>query len=192
MSDNNFDDVGRFHQRFDLHNTTFLRPGPRRWDRALMEYRVRFLEEELKEFKDALANHDDAGMFDALLDLVYVAMGTAHLQGYPWREGWDAVQEANMAKVRGTAEHNDHAKRGTQEPMVKPPGWTPPDIQGLLVGYGFPETSVVNDLECCPACKRTWEEIDRVRKGTVAEGVRVDLYGYTFCSNHCASTWYGA
>lgn len=184
----NFDDVGRFHERFGLHNTTFAKAGPRRWDRALLDYRVRFLEEELKEFKDAMVQHDDAGMFDALLDLVYVAMGTAHLQGYPWEEGWNKVQEANMAKVRAQADGSD-SKRGSSFDVVKPDGWTAPDIEELLRSYGF-TNAPDSDLTCCPSCRRTWEEIEATRQHTVTEGYRVKAHGMTFCSNYCVSTWY--
>lgn len=143
----NFDDVGMFHAKFDLHRVdeyarmgSVVLPesgiGPQPVDTDLLEFRTRFLEEELTEFKEGCAQGDDAKMFDALLDLVYVAMGTAHILGYPWNAGWDLVQAANMAKQRAAADGSD-SKRGSRWDVVKPAGWEPPDIDGLLREHGF-------------------------------------------------------
>jgi len=136
----NFDDVGIFHAQFGLDNTTFTAHGigPRDVPADLLEFRAKFLQEELDEFNEGVAESDHAKMFDALIDLVYVALGTAHLQGYPWQEGWDLVQAANMAKVRAAKDGSD-SKRGSQWDIVKPPGWTPPDIEGLLESHGWPK-----------------------------------------------------
>lgn len=94
------------------------------------KFRLGFLYEELEEYERAIDEGDLAKQFDALLDLVYVAVGNAIIQGFPWQEGWDLVQAANMAKVR--AERADESKRGSTYDVVKPSGWTPPDIEGLL------------------------------------------------------------
>jgi predicted HAD superfamily Cof-like phosphohydrolase len=133
----NFGDVGKFHARFNLpHVNTYEQIGERPIDPDLMDFRVRFMEEELNEFKEGLAEGDHAKMFDALIDLTYVAMGTAHMQGYPWQQGWDRVQAANMAKVRAQSDGSD-SKRGSSFDVVKPKGWTPPDIKGLLRLFGW-------------------------------------------------------
>jgi predicted HAD superfamily Cof-like phosphohydrolase len=65
--------------------------------------------------------------FDALIDIVYVALGTAYLQGFPWQRGWLEVQIANMAKRRAV----DGEGRGTGD-IRKPEGWKAPDIEGVL------------------------------------------------------------
>lgn len=83
----------------------------------------------VKEF-----NHE--GSFDALIDLVYVALGTAHILGYPWQEGWDLVQKANMAKVRAKPDGSDSLRHSSFD-VVKPEGWTAPDIAGLLRQRGW-------------------------------------------------------
>ena len=165
----NFDDVGDFHQKFNLplvHQAPYhpclreksptMCPGPREVTTDLLAFRTKFMLEELREFITAagldvelnvmtgdmvvhvperpLVYHPD--MFDALLDLVYVAMGTAHLLGYPWQEGWDAVQKANMEKVRAAKDGSD-SKRASAWDVVKPKGWRAPDIRGILRKYGF-------------------------------------------------------
>lgn len=132
----NFDDVGDFHEKFHLGNTTHGEPGIVGMPADLLKFRLKFLQEELNEFKEAMATGREDLAFDALLDLVYVAMGTAHHLGYPWQEGWDLVQAANMMKER--AERSEQSERGGTWDVVKPEGWQPPDIKGLLESYGWP------------------------------------------------------
>lgn len=83
--------------------------------------RTRFLAEELTEFSDAAAKGDLVGVSDALADIVYVALGTAHMMGLPFEDIWRAVQSANMNKRRGIT------KRGNAIDAVKPEGWVGPE-----------------------------------------------------------------
>lgn len=149
----NFEDVGRFHTKFGLP-VSFEEPQD--IDPEVLLFRARFLQEELHEFMDAAGmvwagdgsdtivyaepgeevDLDHVQLFDALLDLVYVAMGTAHMLGYPWEAGWNRVQNANMQKVRARKDGSD-SKRGSSFDVVKPEGWRPPDIEGLLQAYGW-------------------------------------------------------
>lgn len=147
MTSDNFSDVGDFHHRFNLpHVTCAAGPvvpgslnrgvGPQPWDEELIEFRVRFMREELDEFVVGMAGRDHAQMADALVDLVYVAMGTAHLLGYPWQEIWEAVQRANLGKARAAADGSD-SKRHSRWDVVKPAGWQPPDVAAILEAHGF-------------------------------------------------------
>ena len=131
----NFTDVGDFHRKFGLPAfPSSTEPKP--LDPELLQFRIRFLEEELDEFKRASEQGDPIEQFDALLDLVYVAMGTAHLLGFPWQEGWDEVQRSNMAKVRAARDGSD-SKRGSSWDVVKPAGWMPPNLKAILEGAGW-------------------------------------------------------
>lgn len=133
----NFKDVGDFHRKFDLP-TSDIESVPIDVNDEyfrLLEFRTRFMQEELDEFVVASRSTDHPGMFDALIDLVYVAMGTAHLFGYPWQEGWDEVQRANMTKLRATTA--EQSMRGSTWDVIKGPGWTSPDIDGVLREVGF-------------------------------------------------------
>jgi predicted HAD superfamily Cof-like phosphohydrolase len=134
----NFEDVGEFHRKFGLHRVVHeggTMPQPITDD--LIRFRTAFMLEEIEEFIEASQeNYDHAGMFDALLDLVYVAMGTAHLLGYPWETGWDEVQRANMTKQRA-AEDGSDSKRKSQWDVIKPPGWKPPAIKEILADRGW-------------------------------------------------------
>lgn len=135
----NFNDVGDFHKKFGLDNVTWTKSGPRTWDPDLAEYRIKFLQEELNEFIEGVTELDHAKMADALIDLVYVALGTAHFFGYPWEELWNDVQRANMMKKRvaSVEESNAATGRGSTFDVIKPPGWMPPQTEAILTRHGW-------------------------------------------------------
>jgi predicted HAD superfamily Cof-like phosphohydrolase len=122
----NYGDVAAFHEKFGLR----CDGGPAILDSETTKFRLLFLEEELMEFRVSAISDDLPGMADALIDLVYVAMGTAYLMGLPWQALWDEVQRANMSKVR--ANSASESKRGSSLDVVKPTGWKGPDIEGVL------------------------------------------------------------
>lgn len=96
---------------------------------------------------------DQEGSLDAIVDLLYVAFGTAELFGAfkPQQcsscsgvvgcnrdmcqrtileEAWDRVQEANMKKVR--VKTAGDSKRGSKWDVKKPDGWKPPSLTDLV------------------------------------------------------------
>ncbi len=136
----NFDDVGKFHKKFGLHHSPLTgqiadnkRKKPLDLDSRTIAFRLAFLEEELQELKTAYDANDTAGIADALVDLVYVAMGTAHLHNLPWQDLWEEVQRSNMEKER--AQSSVQSKRGSALDVIKPEGWQPPDIKSILRQY---------------------------------------------------------
>lgn len=146
-----FADVDAFHEKFQL--LRFQKPG--HLTKGKLVERVEFMLEELLEFADAagvdiqvtrdedgewyrhvepglsVQEQDMAGQADALVDLVYVALGTAVMLGLPWDWLWNDVQRANMAKVRGVT-HRGHAVD-----VTKPPGWQGPQTQRILDLAGY-------------------------------------------------------
>lgn len=126
---NNYDDICRFHEKFGLMNDG----KPKILDEHATQFRTKFMYEELEEFIESYNKQDLAGMADALIDLTYVAMGTAYMMGLPWQDLWNEVQRANMSKVRAT--NASQSKRGSSLDVVKPEGWTAPDIEGVLNKY---------------------------------------------------------
>lgn len=122
MADKMWDDIVAFHNKFKLPQSEL--PSVALPD-GLMEFRVKFLREELNEFVEAVDSNDTVKAFDALLDLVYVAMGTAYICRMPWVSGWEVVQAANMTKIR--VAHAAESKRGSSYDVVKPVGWVAPD-----------------------------------------------------------------
>ena len=122
-------DVREFHHKFQVPQAfkpSFL--GPK-----ALEFRKKFLVEELNEFITAHAEGDMAGVADALVDLVYVAHGTAAMMGIPWFPVWSEVQRANMSKIR--AQDASESKRGSALDVIKPFGWVAPD-HSSAVGEG--------------------------------------------------------
>lgn len=130
----NFEDVGDFHERMGLPRATGAEPhAPTLLGADAFRYRVNFMFEELREFIEAHAAGDLVGCADALADLVYVALGTAHFMGLPFDEVWAEVQRSNMEK-RPWREGDPVKPRAsaTAFEVVKPAGWTPPDVAGVV------------------------------------------------------------
>lgn len=122
-----FNRVLEFNEKFGLPDgTTDQLSG----NQETIEYRLKFLQEELDELREALDMGDRVRAFDALLDLVYVTYGTALFMGVDtaqWSFGMDAVHKANMAKVR--VARPDESKRGNSFDVVKPDGWEAPEAR---------------------------------------------------------------
>jgi predicted HAD superfamily Cof-like phosphohydrolase len=123
-----FDDVGRFHRKFDLPVAGLATCVPMTKENEA--YRIRFLQEELDEFKDACAAGDLPEMVDALVDLAWVAMGTAHYLGAPFNEAWAEVVRANLEKIRVANDPNKPYR--APGAVVKPQGWAPPRIGEVI------------------------------------------------------------
>lgn len=134
-----FDDVKKFHEKFGI----IVKAKPGHLTKRKLIERIEFLQEELDEFIDACGidprtwelndkPQDLAKQADALIDLVYVALGTAVMLGLVcWDKLWDDVQRANMAKVRGKTH------RGHQVDVTKPEGWMPPTTDYILLQAGY-------------------------------------------------------
>lgn len=139
-------DIEEFHRKFQngYDGKPRLLPGD------MAEFRRKFLDEELVEYKtandeavEAMNEGDDPAtnledMLDALVDLVYVAVGTAHLHGFNFREAWRRVHEANMKKVRATSAAQ--STRNYAGDVVKPPGWTAPTHADLVADHAHKVT----------------------------------------------------
>lgn len=121
-----FLDVQEFHAKFNVPVPLDFKPlSP-----EVLEFRVKFMQEELDEFSESAQRGDMVGMFDALLDLVWVAKGTADFMGLEagdWDMGWAAVATANLSKRRAVSA--SESKRGTSLDIVKPLGWVGPEAR---------------------------------------------------------------
>lgn len=123
-----YGDVGAFRSKFGFQ--TEADGPPRLLPEIEFEIQFNHMLEELVEIREAHEAGDLAGVADGLVDLVYVALGTAQLMRLPFNELWDEVQRANMAKRR--ARDASESKRGDPNDVVKPEGWEGPDIEGVL------------------------------------------------------------
>lgn len=137
-------DLVAFHRKFGLSYTGKVRQLPD----DLQEFRSLFLLEELREYREAVEyghkelatfNLNDEAEFvhqlevqaDSLVDLVYVALGTAYLHGFNFEEMWRRVHAANMRKVRASSDGSDSTRKSSLD-VVKPAGWEPPKHTDLV------------------------------------------------------------
>lgn len=93
-------------------------------DEDVTMLRLRLVDEEHDEFRDAMLNDDISGVADAIGDLVYVLLGTAVAMGIDMAPVWNAIHIANLSKANGP--------RRADGKWLKGPTWAPPDIPGVL------------------------------------------------------------
>ena len=110
-------DVEDFHEALDCPIGTT--PAIRR-----PELRVSLIREETNETIEAIERGDLVEAIDGMCDILCVVYGTAVEFGVNLAPFWDEVHRTNMAKQGGPVRKD--GKR------LKPEGWTPPDIAGLL------------------------------------------------------------
>lgn len=107
--------------------------------KKMLVFRLKFLQEELDEAKNADSAED---IVDAMIDLCVVAIGTLDAFDVDAQTAWERVHEANMAKERGI-------KPGRPNPLglpdlIKPEGWTAPsheDNHGILDRIDYTDLS---------------------------------------------------
>ena len=126
MSSDWFDDIHDMHDHYGFHSKVADFDKSKRI--AMLEFRHRFLQEELDEMQDSIALMDPEGVVDALIDLCVVAIGTLDLYGVDGKKAWDAVHEANMKKRLGIKASRPNPL-GLPD-LVKPEGWQAPDHTG--------------------------------------------------------------
>lgn len=83
------------------------------------------MEEEWKELKAALVMEDRVEQLDALLDFVVVTIGAIHSAGFNGEGGWKEVMRTNFAKVDS---ETGKVRKREDGKVLKPQGWTPPDL----------------------------------------------------------------
>ncbi len=87
------------------------------------------LVEEFAEYTNAITKKDAAAALDAVVDIVYIALGTAWLFNLPVEKAWEEVQKANMSKIRAKSKSK---KRGTKFDVIKPKDWKAPNIEKIV------------------------------------------------------------
>ena len=112
--------VQEFHHKFELR----AEPTPAIPDEATRQLRVRLIQEEFDEVKEALAKEDLNAIAKELADLLYVVYGTAVSYGIDMDPVFREVHRSNLSKVGGY-------KRGDGK-WVKPPTYSPAQIGPIL------------------------------------------------------------
>ena len=91
----------------------------------LSDFRIRLIEEELKEIKTAIESQDLYLISDGIADLLYVTFGLAVTYGIPIDSIFEEVHRSNMSKsiIRVV---------GNEMKVGKGPTYSPPRIKPLV------------------------------------------------------------
>jgi predicted HAD superfamily Cof-like phosphohydrolase len=116
MINEEFEQVKEFHKAFDVPVSET--PVPLTAERA--EHRAGFMLEEIQEFIDSQNIYDQT---DAMIDLIYFALGTLVEMGVKPKKIFDIVHNANMSKLW---EDGKVRYREGDNKVLKPPSWEDP------------------------------------------------------------------
>lgn len=119
MSANWIEDIETMHHKYGVNEK--VREFDANKLAEFLQFRIRFLQEELNELQNSQSG-DDA--VDALIDLCVVAIGTLNAFDVNSFEAWDRVLNANMAKEVGIKATRPNPL-GLPD-LIKPEGWTSP------------------------------------------------------------------
>jgi predicted HAD superfamily Cof-like phosphohydrolase len=119
MSTNWVEDIETMHNKYGVNEK--IREFNNDKLVEFLQFRIRFLQEELTELQTAKSG-DDA--VDALIDICVVAIGTLNAFDVNSFEAWDRVLTANMAKEVGVKASRPNPL-GLPD-LIKPQGWKSP------------------------------------------------------------------
>ena len=112
--------VEAFHTRFDI----LVRSVPTELNEETKQLRIRLIQEEFDELKEAMASGNLAAVAKEMADLLYVTYGTAVSYGMDMEPVFEEVHRSNLSKVGGY-------KRADGK-WVKPPTYSPAQINPIL------------------------------------------------------------
>ena len=117
---NSSDDVKRFMDACDQKETGFGKQSNL--------YMV-LIREEFDELMNAFFRGNLVDIADGCADLKWVIEGLEHTLQIPQQDVWNEVARSNLAKIDD--ETGKVLKRADGK-VLKPEGWTPPDIKSIL------------------------------------------------------------
>jgi hypothetical protein len=112
-------DIAEMHKKFGTNEA--IAKMDKEKLKAFLEFRIKFLQEELDEMKGTDLPDD---VIDACIDMCVVAIGTLDAFGVDADKAWDRVLVANMAKEVGIKASRPNPL-GLPD-LVKPAGWQSP------------------------------------------------------------------
>ena len=120
----NFEKVGLFMTTFGQE----VKKKPSLSTDKINNLRIKLIEEELKEFKEAILNKDLKEVADALTDILYVTYGAGHAFGINLDDCFEEVQKSNMSKLGddGRPIYNQDGK------VMKGPNYFKPNLEKFL------------------------------------------------------------
>lgn len=130
------DGVREFHETYGA----VVGDAPRALPEERKELRVKLIEEELQELREALAKDDAVETYDAAIDILYVTLGLLVECGMDAGPGFDEVQRSNMSKLG--ADGQPIISRGMdldnfpEGKVLKGPNYFKPDLRRVLNEQG--------------------------------------------------------
>jgi predicted HAD superfamily Cof-like phosphohydrolase len=112
--------VEEFHHKFSI----LAQATPTDLNEETKRLRVRLIEEEFDELKEAMAGGDLAAVAKEMADLLYVVYGTAVSYGIDMDPVFREVHRSNMSKVGGYKREDGK--------WVKPATYSPARIEPIL------------------------------------------------------------
>ena len=97
-------------------------PSP---ENELSELYKKLINEEFLEFRDACSEKNDAEQLDACFDMMWVIIGYMKARGWDCENAWDEGAKSNLSKID---QKTGFVKRREDGKILKPEGWTPPDL----------------------------------------------------------------
>ena len=98
---------------------------------SISQYKMylNLIDEEHRELQEAVKANDLTEQLDALIDILVVTIGAIHSAGFDGEGAWKEVMATNFAKIdRDTGK----VRKREDGKVLKPVGWTPPDLKGYL------------------------------------------------------------
>jgi len=121
-------DINDMQAKFGVHKWMDDNQSENEKLNKFLEFRLKFLAEELNETTLAFESKDPEEIVDGLIDLCVVAIGTLDAFGVDAYKAWDQVHNANMAKEPGVKESRPNPL-GLPD-LIKPEGWNGPSHDG--------------------------------------------------------------
>ena len=121
----NFISVKKFMKTFGQE----VKQSPSFPSEKIQDLRVKLIEEEFLELKEAIKNKDIKEVADALTDILYVTYGAGHAFGIDLDGCFDEVQRSNMSKLdeNGKPIYNKDGK------VLKGPNYFKPNLKKILM-----------------------------------------------------------
>lgn len=124
MSLTNQDMVREFHETFDVP----MAENPSLPSPEVAKLRMDLIAEEFRELQAGFASGDIVEIADALTDLLYVTYGAGLVCGIDLDACFSEVHRSNQAK----AGPNGEVRRREDGKILKPEGWTAPNLAAVL------------------------------------------------------------